>query len=253
MAASCFQAPLVIGVCVGFVEREQILGTDGYYDQFIDCAKKSADCTTMRNCVSHGQDASFCAMQGKQRTCKGDVIFWCMSPGDGPTQIDCAARGEHCQERNGLAVCTTGAICDVWQAAHCDGNYYVGCDKGAGLLDRYNCIDRLPGSICVTDQGLPDCVAPGPACSPNNSCEGTTLLSCIGGIERKQDCARLGGTCSAQPGGYAYCALPWSTCPNDWCEAGLLHICVDGTARVFDCKTIAGSACVDMQGAVVCR
>jgi hypothetical protein len=183
--------------------------------------------------------------------------------------------------------CTTGQPCNgasTFPLASCQGNYLGYChattsDGGvsdAGYLEvELSCAD-LGGSTCgeflyarsTPPTEVAGCIGPGPACTADR-CDGSTLVSCVGGHEARLDCAPSGLACvtrkdSALDGPTfifcaagtecktsAFCGLG-TECGYDYadsCKGNILTYCDAGKIATLDCVKAGWTGCIsDKQG-----
>ena len=135
-----------------------------------------------------------------------------------------------------------------------------------------NCAD-LGGSTCgrwEVDASIEvlGCFGAGSACTADR-CDGTTLVSCVGGHEARSDCTRLGLRCFTRGGSdfdyptsafcatgtecktSAFCGLG-AECGNDYsdsCNGNTLTFCDVGKITKLNCAKAGWKSCVsDKQG-----
>ncbi len=151
-----------------------------------------------------------------------------------------------------VALCETKGKCAPGGSCS-SSTTYVDCYKDGTSYTAYDC--TLSGRQCV-DEGAPDCVVPGKLAAPcpargiNDTCDGTSVLHCSGGLlaETEFDCSATQRTCSVASG-VARCVGAGDACtPFDGdvntCSGTSIGLCVAGRKTSFDCESL-GLSCVD--------
>jgi len=141
--------------------------------------------------LKHGRGA-FChggACAGER--CEGSVMVRCR--GGLEVRSDCAREGKGCAVPNGEAFCAYPETCAV---DRCAGDVIELCDSGRVVV-RERCGDLVPGSACTDRMGRVECIAdvPSGSCVDKTEfeswCEGTTAVTCFGGVRAEMDCGAL--------------------------------------------------------------
>lgn len=99
----------------------------------------------------------------------------------------------------------------------CEGNTAIRCRHSTDAYPTTIACDQLglacQGGQCVGPMTAPACNADAPP-----RCDGSAVVTCLGGREAREDCAALGGTCLAGsparcvPAGTMPCATPGAMC-----------------------------------------
>jgi len=194
----------------------------------IDCPSKAVfncdviggTCTTYPQTVGGPANRAGCMVvsscSGTGSSCSGTSAFFCR--GGKGIGFDCAKSSSVCAVQNGSPGCyIKGPDCpDIKADVKCDGNKGVFCGSGGKVT--VDC--ATSGLACVTDdkRGV-YCLAPGctidegVAC--DDSCSGTALTLCIGGVRHTIDCTEYGFTRCSEGDTEAQGETPkfhWATC-----------------------------------------
>jgi hypothetical protein len=232
---------------------------------WLDCVLDGgASCANALTCSNGGNpdracDANSPEWMNSYYHCEGNYRVLC---GDrGKVAVDCSNLGGFCVPTAG---CVIGK-CE--QAAEFAGDFCYGDTYGQCLtLEKVDggpdggwngyfvpatpCHD-FGGSTC--SDAAYGCVGPGPACT-GGRCDGSTLVSCVGGHEARFDCTGYGLTCisdsdpdtnfDATEG--AFCGLGTECGYNypDSCDGTELHYCNAGKLATLNCAAEGFSKCV---------
>lgn len=157
----------------------------------------------------------------------------------------------------GLAGCVTAGACQTGLSC-ADTNTLRECV--ALTIEAYASYDcTLTGRQCATisKNTLADCVVPAHNTAPcplrdrRDSCDGTSVLHCAGGLlaQTEYDCSAAGRSCSeSNKAGVARCVGPGDACtPFDdgqsACTGAKIQVCIGGSPVSYDCGAI-GKTCV---------
>jgi hypothetical protein len=183
-------------------------------------------------------------------SCDGSKQVMCT--GAATTYLDCAqlvqAGGPTCvMGTSGRPMCGVGS-CSASEIT-CEGDVLTQCMAQEGVrLIAMDCAAK--GMTCGTVASSPTCVGTGPACDPAlPRCEGTTVVSCLGGQEATEDCAAhlAEGTCVVNDSG-AKCVLgsecdPFQTAET--CVDDTVTFCAAGVQRTAKCGDFGFGPCLD--------
>lgn len=218
------------------------------YSAYEGCvAAAPPSCGAFRDCLV-GEGVLVLCAGGEVPTCAGDVAQACDPARGFGRATDCAARGLTCLDGGCGTGCDVSArTCAADGAAiqSCDGEvmHEVSCGTATchvvggeplclpGVTgtcdgaDTFACEGGAARSVGCTGgvrQEL-DCIALGQECYDEDGrcgdrafcnaahadvCAGDTLTACLTGKEYTIDCAALGATCGALPGGAPGCVIP---------------------------------------------
>jgi hypothetical protein len=208
-AQSCDDIELCEGY--GFTDAECAGGQSGWRCEnnvaincdsgyFLSCNKHGGTCTMYDSDGDLVDDRAGCRVESgcfgsDEPQCNGDTLYRCYS-GDGIGVI-CTNLGAKCKTVDGETNCFFQAPSCDGSEPPCAGNTGQQCLSGGTLL-RWDCESVNLG--CASDASGAYCVAPGctladvAACQ--ESCSGSTLHLCYGGVRYDVDCQSYGfGTC----------------------------------------------------------
>lgn len=183
-------------------------------------------------------------------SCSGSKQVMCF--GAATTYVDCGAipqaGGPTCvlttegRPMCGLEACATSDLT-------CVGDLLTQCVESAGVrIVTMDCAAK--GMTCGAVASSATCIGIGAPCTAAlASCEGTVMVSCMGGQEVRTDCAAqlVDGTCVAMDTG-ARCVLgsecdPWQT--PDTCEGDTITFCAGGVLQTAQCSDFGFDPCED--------
>lgn len=230
-----------------------------------DCIATKDDCNDIIRCS--GVEPKACQAPG---SCVGTVVTRCSVLPTG-TQIawteDCAADASGNSQcvstapNNQILGCNAGP-CVPGTLPRCDGSALVSCYEGGEV--RLDC--ALTGYTCATDSlgQNPSCVLAQRKACEASFCDGSTIVTCAGGLEGYRSDCRYGapaGTCELRDGlpgcvaGERSPVCPLDTPYRSWCEGDLGIACVLGGRVVTNCSAYKGAHCAEdeLTGAARCE
>ena len=211
-----------------------------------------ADCTAVRACFGMTIVIDP-ACTTRTTTCDGANLVTCSdgvrstvscpdaSPvaqvGTGPNCVPTTTGSALC----GVASCSTGS-------ASCSGSVASSCVVDKGVQMSLDCATY--GQSCV--DGL--CTAPGGggACASGTlaRCDGTAIVRCSGGIERRTDCSTIVAGASCQSGTATdpelYCGASAACYPTkdaETCSGNTVTFCSGGEITSLDCTALGFTRC----------
>jgi hypothetical protein len=221
-----------------------------------------ASCTNALTCANGGNPDLACDAKSPEWEyfqCRDNSEVQC--GGFGKVAVDCSKLGGFCVP---MAGCVIGKCEQPTEFAgnSCYKNTYGQCETleridggpDSGWIGYFvpgtPCQD-LGGSTC--SDAAYGCIGPGPVCT-GGRCDGSTLVSCVGGHEARFDCAEYGLTCISDPNPDtnfdntkgAFCGLGTECGYNyaDSCHGTELHYCNAGKLATLDCAAEGFSKCV---------
>ncbi|HUB07201.1 MAG TPA: hypothetical protein VMB50_09370 [Myxococcales bacterium] len=223
-------------------------GLEGPLGDVYACLAKSSGCTAAATCLGRAGASGSCASPSTlwDAGCAGTVLEGCLADGVA-FDVDCAKYGEGCrvdfpQSDRPLAMCDEGA-CPA-AGTQCEGSQEQVCLGPGVVLD--DCA-RVGLSCFAPPSGGAECYVEGTPCSPGAAaCNGTTLLSCQGGVPEQFDCSQSGtfkrcsnGACSETG---SQCTVA-ADAPS--CDGTKVKLCQDGNEVEVDCAGLGFSGCQD--------
>ncbi len=205
------------------------------------CIAAAADCAAARACAWDATHPSVCGF-GMKPFCDGAVAYTCDGATTTTAQIDCALVGETCVAGVTQAACARGPCsaassvkaCVGTVAGYCAPPFLVGDDCAA---EDATCVGADGGAGCRGNGG--DCIIP--------SCDGTTLVDCLGGRQARRPCPD-GERCVPASANVtrAACGLAGECDPTtffDRCVDGVLTYCRLGLKETIDCRALGFADC----------
>jgi hypothetical protein len=235
MYGSCIDTD---GVSACYVDNLPTLPTD-----VITCLVAADNCAAARACVGQTwTTSSSCTPSGKY--CVGNTVENCNAVLE--QSVMCGAPttgGSTCATALGTPICSAGTCTGT---STCAGTVAQTCFQGQ--LTQLDC--AAAGLPCILDGRCSEADGAGNTCTTGgDTCDGTTWVSCYGGIgiAIRVDCAKRfeGATCIQPPAGDAYCGWAQDCAPhkgNESCTGTTLTYCAGGATETVDCATI-GSTC----------
>jgi hypothetical protein len=172
-----------------------------------------------------------------------------------PAQVDCvlAASVADCSAAN---ACIGAKLApDTNCVERClDDRTFVRCN-GPSMHTEMDCAKSLQsgGPQCITSQTSAGCGVAACSAEGEFTCDGMVSHHCGSGIERMQDCSRIGAQCIASNPG---CVQPTpGPCTTQWgCDGDRLFYCDStGAQRIEDCtKTIPDGTCIIVDNFTAC-
>jgi hypothetical protein len=230
----------------------------------IDCiVRAGSDCDALWRCSNEGHGFEACDDSTYTSHCEGTMQVECY---DGAVHYNDCSRLDPlygdaiCVEDGGYLDCASARTCDPASSPPvCHGNTLEMCVDGTVMM--VDC--TLTGASCgELMPGLDYCIGRGAACTEEGSttCEGTTVVRCLGGREARFDCAsRLGSefTCFQDVDGDASCAARGTQCDPeanaDSCDATSVDYCRWGYLDSVDCTALGYATCAEEAGAAWCE
>jgi hypothetical protein len=202
------------------------------------CANAAGgDCAAIEACFGGATEtcvASACSDASHLTSCFAGVPF----------VVDCALESALCVEGAGeaaVAACGVEA-CGPEYVGRCEDTRLVTCVDG--VASARSC----PSGASCTDGACVGAGAPCPADSPP-SCDGDTLVACVGGALAERDCRAdaYQATCGPALDGVAACVAALDECEPasfvDRCNGARLEYCQDGRVEGVDCAALGFAAC----------
>ena len=202
------------------------------------------------------------ALRAKVSVCLGIdaaaafTFFWPEYMGGAPDARNCVAAAGGCAD---VLACAgyTRAGCAAADD-RCDGGKAIACvalTRDLSVVAERSCEGDPDGNAtCSIEDDLKHgrgAFCHGGACA-GERCEGSTIVSCRGGLEVRYDCAREGKGCAVAYD-EAFCAYE-QACTVDRCAGDVIELCTSGRVVVRErCgDLVPGSACADRMGRVEC-
>jgi hypothetical protein len=236
---------------------------------FCDVDYDSGSFELKTNCAADGRvcresgasaDCVFADRPCTEDACTGDQIASCTTQGLVGSYFDCThdEPGRTCTENISGPTCGYPAITcpgsGVDTLCGPDGrSLYSSCKDEAHPIYRYDC--SSDGNVCVTANGLADCVFPALiSCTLGEqfcSADLTTAYGCgsIGLVSRADDCAAAGQICRA---GWCGFDLPCDPALTDsWCsdDGSTLYSCATNGLASARATCAAGKRCTERTAA----
>ena len=230
------------------------LGLRPVYDSIFRCVNRSTDCVEMLACFGSHPAAGSCD-QTFQAHCNGKKAVTCDLLDRRVYTYDCGVAGLDCEVKQGQsafeASCTVGT-CDVSSyARQCDGDRVLSCYQGVIVVEDctvqgLTCTTTDKGSQCTGTQ-VESCDLQ--AYTP--SCQGSVVLTCVGGQVSRHDCGLQMINRSCRDG---HCVASGSQCDDDFnrCQGEKLQACLDGGWQTFDCKGLGLASCQTETHGAIC-
>jgi hypothetical protein len=213
----------------------------------LGCLQSATDCASFRACITVSASAA-AACTGSASICANGYSVACGSRLGGLTEgNDCQSAGLVCGQTSFGAECGIATCDSTTTKPKCDGTKVVTCSS-FGVTTATDC--STEGATCAVVAGTAMCVGTGASCdetTSNQSCDGTTLVSCVGGKLGRFDCTSADSnlTCKVD-NGQAKCAGVGTQCTDmtaETCSGGVITYCMFGTTTKVDCTSFGLSGC----------
>jgi hypothetical protein len=209
-----------------------------------NCMRDAKTCAAYDKCV-YPLGVPTCSAAGTL-CAPNATIAHCSAAGVKARATSCAAQGQDCVNREGIATCAGGAGNACTGPVRCEGDRLVAC---SGTFDEGRDCSVL-GETCSPIAG-PGCVPKvGGVCAADSiQCVSGRVESCLGGIKSAFDCSRLGLACDTNylPNVFQACRRP-DPCTSS-CIGGELKSCARGNAFTVKCSDLGLGACTQVAGA----
>lgn len=243
LANSCspFVPTSSISTCISLDVQEALGGTA--------CTATATSCSDVQLCEGYGfTNSSQCPAGQSGWRCDGNIAVNC----DQKYFVSCDKRGGTCtmyDSNNDFVPDTAGCLvvdsCTEQDGTtSCQGDTLYTCVGGQG----FGAVCTNLSAKCEGQGGQSSCLYAAPACSGQVApCDGQTAEQCVNGKLLRYDCAAVGLTCDAEPGG-PYCVAPGCKLADvkachESCSGSVLHLCYGGASYKVDCKTYGFSRC----------
>lgn len=233
-------------------QRESRGTTEMTITAFDNCMRGAKTCEEFAACESAPPDlAEDCVHNQERNICKGDILVMCGDyPVDEVPYADCSNVGLVCGEGDVTAHCGLDTCDPATTEPYCDGDLAIYCMEGANVLRAIDCKFDHKGTCGNDLDGNIACIGTGDPCDPDafaGRCEGTQVVSCIGGKEAMRDCTSYydEGVCTVL-GTEALCRPPEFECmesTSETCEEGVVTFCLYGVFAQLDCRDFGFSGC----------
>jgi hypothetical protein len=250
--------------CVGSLAYANEIDQVGFpMGEMVDCLRDAGrDCGKIKLCTNEGHPAQSCDAVSYQNHCEGDLQVTCS--GGEVKYFDCSKL----DFLYGDTQCVVDPVYDnpecvgpscTEESLTCNGNTLEICSDGNFV--RMDC--GLMGAECgQLAPGVQYCIGTGPDCTDEGvrHCDGSRIVTCMGGKEAAADCAELIGhdfTCGIPPDESEVGCVPSATlCNNDYtdhCDGNVIVYCRAGSLDRADCTSYGYTSCVQGESGPYCQ